>query len=403
MHRAAPAATSVSPVFTPTPGIEPVPPRSLRAGVRHRSETGGPEVLGRLQVAWGRSERPRPRPVERGHSPARVAPAACSAALRRCSGGISTVTASTGTALGPAQATFSAPGVPCTSITRSGRNPAPRFSPRYPVGLALGLARIEAHHVASAAFFVAEDFGGLANGRMQGALCRAMTWTLASSAMTFIRSASWCAFPPTLRCPHRRCPCGARSAALLPFAAARRRAALVAFHGVCVRSQKLRERMHGIVRIGASRQVLLECAAIVSLALFWVRFRRAPHRPRPSSASSSMPRSRTVPSCVRRHSPRAPPGRWCTRCAHASCADRPSLRADGSPRARCTRIRRACVRTRLLAHAPPRCAVGGSPGVVGTPEFRSGVHPSRGSWSSSPRRPDQAPPDATRARRAAAS
>ena len=84
------------------------------------------------------------------------------------------------------------------------------------LALAFGLARIEAHHVASAAFSVADDFGGLASGRMQGALCRAMTWTLPLSSMTLIRPASWCAFPSTLRCPHRRCPCGVRSAAQPP-------------------------------------------------------------------------------------------------------------------------------------------------------------------------------------------
>ena len=63
------------------------------------------------------------------------------------------------------------------------------------LALAFGPARIEAHHVASAAFSVADDFGGLASGRMQGALCRAMIWTLALSSMTLIRPASWCAFP----------------------------------------------------------------------------------------------------------------------------------------------------------------------------------------------------------------
>ena len=66
-----------------------------------------------------------------------------------------------------------------------------------------------------------------------------------------------------------------------------------------------------------------------AVAVSWVRFRRAPHRPRPSSASSSMPRSRAVPSRVRRHSPRAPQGRWCTRCAHAGCANRSSPPAGG--------------------------------------------------------------------------
>ena len=64
---------------------------------------------------------------------------------------------------------------------------------------------------------------------MQGALCRAMTWTLPSSSMTLIRPASRCAFPPTLRCPHRRrCPCGVRSAAQLPH---RSRRACAAFRG----------------------------------------------------------------------------------------------------------------------------------------------------------------------------
>ena len=63
------------------------------------------------------------------------------------------------------------------------------------LALAFGLARIEAHHVASAAFSVADDFGGLASGRMQGALCRAMTWTLALPSMTLIRSAAWLRVP----------------------------------------------------------------------------------------------------------------------------------------------------------------------------------------------------------------
>ena len=43
-HRAAPAATSVSPVFAPTPGIGFVPLRSFPAGVSRCPETGAPEV-----------------------------------------------------------------------------------------------------------------------------------------------------------------------------------------------------------------------------------------------------------------------------------------------------------------------------------------------------------------------
>ena len=45
--RAAHAATSVSPVFTPTPGIGSIPPRSLPAGVSLRPETGVPEGFDR--------------------------------------------------------------------------------------------------------------------------------------------------------------------------------------------------------------------------------------------------------------------------------------------------------------------------------------------------------------------